>query len=33
LLFCVRDFNEEEEEEGEHRRKISKDVQNIWSKI
>ena len=33
LMFCIRDFNEEEDEEGELRRKILKDVNNIWLKI
>jgi len=29
----VRDFNDEEDEEGEIRRKIVKDVNNIWVKM
>lgn len=33
ILFCVRDFNQEYDEEGEIRRKIVKDVNSIWLKM
>ena len=33
ILFCVRDFNEENDDEGEIKRKIQKDVIKIWEEI
>lgn len=33
ILFCVRDFNEEYDNEYEIKRKIIHDVNNIWLEI
>lgn len=33
ILFCVRDFNDQYDSQGETRRKIVKDVNDIWRKI
>jgi hypothetical protein len=33
ILFCVRDFNEEYDEESEIRGKLKRDVNNIWQKL
>ena len=33
ILFCVRDFNPEYDEEGEIRRKIQTDVRKLWREI
>lgn len=33
ILYCVRDFNEEFDDEGEIRRKILRDVNDLWRKL
>lgn len=33
ILFCVRDFNPQYDNEAEMTRKITKDVHDIWRKI
>ena len=33
ILYCVRDFNDEYEDEDEIRRKIIRDVNDLWRKL